>query len=266
MRERPDDAPVLPLGLADLVAGRVWWRNTVGEAGCCVHRLHAPTGPDLYLKQASGPQAGDLVDEVARLCWLTGHLPVPAIRYFAATPDQAWLLTDALPGRTAGQMLEDNPADATAIVDALARFLARLHAIPVATCPFNSDHHLRLGHARTRLEAGLVDEDDFGDEHAGWSAQRVWDAMVALLPLTADPVVTHGDYSLDNILIDHGEVVGCIDVGRVGIADRYQDLAILLDCLDPFDPALRRHFLKTYGITDPDEAKLRFHRLLDEFF
>jgi len=33
-------------------------------------------------------------------------------------------------------------------------------------------------------------------------------------------VVTHGDLSLDNILLQEGKVVGVIDVARVGIADR----------------------------------------------
>ena len=63
-----------------------------------------------------------------------------------------------------------------------------------------------------------------------------------------------------------GEVVGCIDVGRVGIADRYQDLAILWSCLGEFDPSLQQRFLTQYGVTDLDRRKLQFHLLLDELF
>ena len=33
--------------------------------------------------------------------------------------------------------------------------------------------------------------------------------MQHLLPLPSDPVVTRGDFSLDNILLVNGEVVGC---------------------------------------------------------
>lgn len=90
--------------------------------------------------------------------------------------------------------------------------------------------------------------------------------MQALLPLSPDPVVTHGDYSLDNLLIQDGEVVGCIDAGRVGIADRYQDIAIVWNCLGEFGPESQEGFLRAYGIAGPDRRKLDFHLMLDELF
>ncbi|GKX58080.1 hypothetical protein SOASR031_03950 [Leminorella grimontii] len=58
------------------------------------------------------------------------------------------------------------------------------------------------------------------------SSLQVWKEMHTLLPFSPDPVVTHGDVSLDNLIFDKGILMGCIDVGRVGLADRYQDLAI----------------------------------------
>lgn len=90
--------------------------------------------------------------------------------------------------------------------------------------------------------------------------------MHRLLPLAPDPVVTHGDFSLDNLLIVEGKVVGCIDVGRAGIADRYQDLAVLWNCLEEFEPSLQERLVAQYGIADPDRRKLQFHLLLDELF
>ena len=152
------------------------------------------------------------------------------------------------------------------IVDALAAFMRRLHAIPVSECSFNSDHACRLARARERIEAGVVDVDDFDKEREGWTAEQVWEAMHRLLPLAPDPVVTHGDFSLDNLLIVEGKVVGCIDVGRAGIADRYQDLAVLWNCLEEFEPSLQERLVAQYGIADPDRRKLQFHLLLDELF
>lgn len=72
--------------------------------------------------------------------------------------------------------------------------------------------------------------------------------------------------SLDNLLICEGEVAGCIDVGRTGIADRYQDLAILWNRLGEFDSLLQERFFQQYGITDMDLCKLQFHLMLDELF
>ncbi len=142
----------------------------------------------------------------------------------------------------------------------------RLHSIPVSECPFNSDHTLRLARAAARIDAGLVDVDDFDEERAGWTAERIWDEMQSLLPLSPDRVVTHGDFSLDNLLIHDGEVVGCIDVGWAGIADRYQDLAILWNCLGEVGPALQERLFRRYGIPEPDRRKLEFHLMLDELF
>jgi aminoglycoside 3'-phosphotransferase-1 len=244
-----------------------WARDTTGESGGAVYRLHGkPDAPDLFLKHGRGGIADDITDEMVRLRWLATHLPVPVIAHFTTTLDEAWLLMTALPGETAYQTLEARPSERDAVVDAMARFLRRFHAIPLAACPFISDHAHRLSQARQRIDASLVEEDDFDDERQGWTAEQVWQALHALLPFRSDPVVTHGDFSLDNLLISGGEVIGCIDVGRVGIADRYQDLAILWNCLGEFDTGLQHRFLAQYGIADPDKHKLDFHLMLDELF
>jgi len=257
----------LPATLASLVQGHRWSRNMVGESGDAVYRLRAPgNGPDLYLKHARGLTVPDVTDEMARLRWLDSHITVPDIRCFITTADEAWLLMTALPGQTAYELLEAHPGERTAIVDALAGLVRRLHAIPVETCPFNSDHRLRLGEARWRLDAGLVDAGDFDEARAGWTAEQVWDAMAALLPFPPDPVVTHGDLSLDNILLAGGGHVGCIDTGRAGIADRYQDLAIVWRGLGDFGRSLQDRFFTSYGIDQPDERKIDFHLMLDELF
>lgn len=266
-REEACAAIPLPASISAPLVGYEWARDNVGESGGAVYRLHGKTGaPDLFLKHGQSSIAGDITDEMVRLRWLASHIPVPAVEGFVTTQDEAWLLMTAVPGQTAYQLLEAQPDTRIGVVDALANFLRRLHAIPVSECPFNSDHAYRLARARERIDAGLVEEDDFDDEREGWTAEQVWEAMQRLLPMPSDPVVTHGDFSLDNILMLDGEVVGCIDAGRVGIADRYQDLAILWNSLGEFDASLQDRLLEQYGIADADERKLQFHLLLDEMF
>lgn len=85
-------------------------------------------------------------------------------------------------------------------------------------------------------------------------------------PTRHERVVTHGDFSLDNLIIRHGAVEGCIDVGRMGVADPYQDIAILLNNLEEFGPGLRTRFLERYGLAEVDETRLRFYLLMDELF
>lgn len=266
-RETACAPPELPAVLADAVAGYRWARDRVGESGGAVYRLHGNAGaPDLFLKQGHGAVADDVVDEMVRLRWLSGRVAVPELVRFLVDGDAAWLLTTALPGRTAWQCLDAEPDRAGEIVDALAGFLRELHAIPVASCPFDSGFAYRLGLARARIDAGLVDTDDFDAARQGWSAEAIWDAIQRTLPLPFDRVVTHGDFSLDNLLLHDGRVIGCIDLGRVGVADRYQDLAILAHCLDEFDGGLRDRLFDRYGIAAPDRARLDAHLLLDELF
>ncbi len=266
-REQPASPIAMPTELATQVEGRRWMRNLVGQSGGMVFRLpDEGRAPDLYLKYGKGPVAPVLADEMARLRWLAEHISVPAVRHFAAIGDEAWLLTEALPGQTAFQLLETSPGTGMEIADSLARFLRRLHAIPLSLCPFDSGHMRRLRLARGRLDAGLVDTEDFDDERRGWSGEEVWSDIQSLLPLDEDRVVTHGDFSLDNILFVDGEVVGCIDLDRAGIADRYQDLAILWNSLGEFGAGLQDRMMRCYGIYRPNERKLRFHLALDELF
>lgn len=259
----------MPASMAAAVAGHGWVRADGGASDAAVYRLQGQgAAPDLYLKHGVEAAAADIADEMARLRWLAPYLPVPAVRQFArvADPEQAWLLMTAMPGTTASAVLEANPALGPAVVDALAAFLRRLHAVPVRDCPFDAGHALRLAQARQRIDGGLVDADDFDAERAGWTAEQVWAALHGCLPLVPDLVVTHGDFSLDNILMHEGAIAGCIDVGRAGVADRYQDLAIVWRSLGEFDASLQQRLLRAYGIVDADQGKLQFHLLLDELF
>jgi len=265
LREMAITSLAVPPGLAPLVGGRRWFRDQIGQSGCGVYRLALDGEEDLYLKMAAAGTLSDLVDEMARLRWLGGYLPVPPLHGFGLEAGGGWMLTGRLPGHTAYQLLEADPASAPALAGALVRFLRRLHAIPVARCPFNADHALRLAAAKERMNAGLVEEDEFDEARLGKSAQAVWDEMLAAMPAAFDRVVTHGDFSLDNLLVVDGDVIGCIDLGRVGIADPWQDLAILWHSLAEFGEEAAAVMLQAYGIA-LDPARLDFHLRLDEFF
>lgn len=241
---------------------------TEGQSGGVVWRLQKADCPEMFLKAGRDQVANDIVAEMARIRWLSAFAPGPEVVQFVATHNEAWLLTSALPGVSAYEyLLSANAAGRRAAVAAIARFLRVLHALPAVGCPFNSDHNVRLAEAWRNLQAGVVDESDFGQGRQGWTAQQVWARMQSLLPFAAEAVVTHGDFSLGNILIaDDGKVSGCIDFGRLGTADRYQDLSILWDNLEEFGSKLQQFFLKSYGVDCVDSRRLEFHLCLDEFF
>ena len=259
--------PTVPLSMELAIKGYDWLRDTVGESGGAVYHLHGKPGAhDLFLKHGRDGFAQQIYDEAARLRWLDGRLPTPDIRQFIGTADEAWLLMTAVEGKTAYQLLEAQDQDPFPIVDAIAAFLRQLHALPVDECPFISAWPLRMAQARQRIDAGLVDVEDFDDVRSGWSAEMVWNRLLELTPASPVLVVTHGDYSLDNLLIDANGTVGCIDLGRAGLADRYQDLAIIWNCLEEFGADLQKRFVVQYGLDRFDPQKLEFHLLLDELF
>jgi aminoglycoside 3'-phosphotransferase-1 len=151
-------------------------------------------------------------------------------------------------------------------VRAIGEFLRRLHALPVEGCPFVADHRVRMREARSHLEAGRVDVADFDAERRGWTAEAVWEELNRLREGGFGRVVTHGDFTLDNVFIQRGRVSGLIDAGRVGVADRYQDLALLWNNLAEYGGEIQRAFLKAYGVRRVDRRRLAFHLCLDEMF
>jgi aminoglycoside 3'-phosphotransferase I len=257
--------PVPPC-LEVAIQGYCWKRVTEGESGGAVYRLARRNRPTLYLKYGVGPIADDILAEMVRLRWLSSRIPVPDVLHFFYSSQKAWLLTSAVAGWSAYECLRVELTDRNRIVTALAEFLRLFHSAPVDACPFRSDHAVRMADAWRRLEKGQVDESDFDTDHKGWTAEQVWAQMAGWLPLPFRQVVTHGDFSLGNILLEDGRVTGCIDVGRAGTADPYQDLSILWQNLAEFGGDLQSLLFRVYGIAAPDERKVRFHLCLDEFF
>jgi aminoglycoside 3'-phosphotransferase-2 len=122
------------------------------------------------------------------------------------------------------------------------------------------------------VNANLVDEADFDDARAGRSATEVFAELLATTAPDEDLVFTHCDFSLPNIILQQTangevEVAGLIDCGRAGMADRYQDLALIVrDVAGTFGDACVAPFLLAYGAPELRRDRLAYYTLLDEFF
>jgi aminoglycoside 3'-phosphotransferase-2 len=178
--------------------------------------------------------------------------------------NQDWLLITAIAGRDAAS-LTDMPA--AGVVDVIADALRDLHALDTKSCPFDHTLDNRIAAARSRLEAGKVDETDLDEARRGRSADDLFDELLRSRPKVQDLVVAHGDACLPNILIDRQRFSGFVDCGRLGIADRYQDLALACRSIGSnLGGVWVAPFLHRYGLVDADIDRLAFYKLLDEFF
>jgi kanamycin kinase/aminoglycoside 3'-phosphotransferase-3 len=82
-----------------------------------------------------------------------------------------------------------------------------------------------------------------------------------------DLVFSHGDYCLPNIFLEGGEITGFIDLGRAGIADKWQDIALAIRSLEynlKSDKYIDLFF--RYLEIEPDYEKIKYYILLDELF
>ncbi|MFE6509020.1 APH(3'') family aminoglycoside O-phosphotransferase [Nocardioides sp. NPDC057767] len=250
--------------------GASWEAVTTGESGAVV--LH-DRGRGRFAKLVPVADRGDLAAERDRIAWLGQKgVPTASVLDWRTTDDGACLITDAVRGVPADQL------DAAALRHAwpaIAATVRDLHALPAADCPFGGGLASMMPLART-----TVAEHRVQTEFLPMAMQQVPPAQILGrleddLPQRrrqeeSEHVVCHGDLCLPNILIDPDtmRVTGLIDLGRLGVADPYADIALLLATARetwPDEPTARRaddEFAALYG-ADLDAERQHFYLLLD---
>lgn len=194
----------------------------------------------------------EAADEHDRLRWLGSRFEVPEIKSF----HDGWLTLVDVGAPSLGS------ADPVVAGTVMGTVLRALHSLPVAECPFDERIAVQVERARRNVEAGVVDPDDFDDEHLGATPVELFEKLVAMAPADEDLVVVHGDFCPPNVLLRPDGSTVLIDVGRLGVADRHHDLALVHRELAGEAVAA---FDRAYGLV-PSAAKLYWYRLLDEFF
>jgi kanamycin kinase len=199
--------------------------------------------------------------EAQRMSWARTYIPVPEIIEFGATGDTTWFLSRAIAGDDA-----THPrfrSDVPSLVRHLAGALRRFHEMPVDECPFSFRLDDALQHAEQRLRQGEIDPvRDFHAEHTDLSADTALDKLLAMRPAAEDLVVCHGDYCVPNILFHDYALAGFVDLGELGIADRWWDIAVASWSVTwNFGPGYEQIFFDAYGV-EVDEPRCRYYRLL----
>lgn len=260
-------ARLLPTTLRTHLAGATLHPITIGQSGHATYRVTRSNHPTLYLKISSQPNDSELQAEAARLEWLQGRLPVPAVEAFATTDASNYLLLSEIPG-----IMSCDPTltpNLPAVIRALAEGMNMIHAIDTTNCPFDQTIDAQVARAQLRIQQGLIDPTDFDQRFQGRTPQQVLDFVITHRPTTENKVFTHGDYCLPNVILDPTtlHINGFIDLSRSGLADPYQDIALATRSLTHnFGPSHEHLLHEAFKLDNPDQQKLSFYKALDELF
>jgi kanamycin kinase len=231
------DTPVPP-AMAD-IAGDTLTLVWLNEAGGLTGRVD---GVDpRYIKWNPEGSGESLAAEADRLRWLEGRHPAPVVIELVNVDGAELLVTRALPGLSAVDDVWVGDPDSA--IRAIARGMRMLHELPVDECVFDWG-----------VAARITEAAEYG--------------ISVPAPLRDSPeidrlVVCHGDACAPNTLLDDdGRFLANVDFGRLGIADRWADLAVATMSLgwnyENYDETL---FWDTYGVR-PDVERIDYYRAL----
>lgn len=216
------------LALADGEQPQLVWTN---ERGGTTYQIG-----DRFLKWNPHSTRLDLEGERQRLQWAVRYHNVPRVLDWGVNEEAQWLVTAALKGT--GAVMEPWLSQPLLAARAIGRGLRILHdTLPVAECPFDWSVEMRTGHRLPVEQLGVPPVD------------RV--------------VVCHGDPCSPNTIIGtDGEPVGHVDLGQLGVADRWADLAVASVNLDyNYGPGWEDEFFRAYDI-EPDAKRIAYYRFL----
>jgi aminoglycoside phosphotransferase (APT) family kinase protein len=175
-----------------------------------------------------------------------------------------WLVMDYLPGRPLNQVVqaEHDPARRAEILHAFGATLAAIHATPspagiVQAKPSWLDHMLE--EAGENLEHFNVD-----------GTPELLARLRSDHPNPVAPTLIHGDYTIDNVLIEGATVTSIIDWSAGAVGDPRHDLALATQYQQEAFSTLReadlQAFYSGYGGQPLSDDEFEYFLGLDEFF
>ncbi len=148
--------------------------------------------------------------------------------------------------------------------------LCMLQTVDISDCPFDNTLDKKLAAALYNIENDLVDMDIF-EESSEFNTPMDLYSRLAVNKPPEDLYFTHGDYCLPNIFIYGNKITGFIDMGRSGIADKWQDIALCVRSLsyNPRNVTEKEKYINLLFEClniKPDWDKINYYILLDELF
>ncbi len=259
----------IPKNIEKIIGDRPFSIDTIGMSNSQVICFD-----DMVLKIEKQGEESD--NEHQMMEWLADKLPVPKILCSKKENSINYLLMSKISGEMSCSTEQlENPRR---LVKLLAEGLRMLWSVDALNCPYNNSIDNKLKSAEIRVYNNLCSMEDSEPETYGANGVE---SPAKLLQWLKDNkpieelVFSHGDYCLPNIFIKENKINGFIDLGRCGVADKYQDIALCYR-------SLQHNYGGSYGgkvyedfnaitLFDelkivPDWDKIKYYILLDELF
>jgi len=236
--------------------------NDIGCSNAGVYRYYNST-ESYYLKVQ--PVQHGLKKECEIMDWLQNKLPVPKKVYFCSQDGFDYLLMTQVEGEmTCSDYFLARPKETVRI---LAEGIKMLQSIPIEKCTFNNSLEIKLNEAKENIENNLVDMSDWKANNRFNTPHELLDYLHNNKPTGSTNMFSHGDYCLPNIFCKDNRISGFIDLGRSGIADMCQDIALCVRSLKHnFGTAEYTDLFFEYLQLKPDWERIEYYILLDELF
>jgi streptomycin 3"-kinase len=247
-----------------------WEPVAGGESGASVAY---DRGQQRYAKIVSSAQVAELAAERDRSVWINQTtIPSAPVLDWRETDAGACLVTQGVLGVPASEL---DPRALRRAWPSVAVAVRALHGLSTDRCPFDRTlaQMMRLAHANVAEDRVVVGFLPVALQRT--PPTQILEQIEAELPARlaqerTQLVVCHGDLCLPNILVDPdtSQVKALIDLGRLGTADPYGDIALLLATARETwsDEAMARRadqeFAEIYGI-ELDQERRDFYLRLD---
>lgn len=248
-----------------------------GASGAKLYTLDGNGFENLLLKvDRHISEIESLSVEAKLISWLKPHIFVPTVIQYECVNasdnnDYDVFVMSKLEGKNLKVLRHEY--DKNEVVRVYGRALRALHSLPFKDCPVWVDLDARIEEAKFKTTNESVDTNDFEEQYMGIPVEVLLEKLEKTKPAILDLVCAHGDYCLDNVMAKAEEgnglsFTGFIDMGRGGVQDRYQDIALAIRSVrNHLGLEYEKTFLEAYGLIDTlDVDKVNFYILLDEFF
>lgn len=209
--------------------------------------------------------------EVDTLRFLQDKVPVPRLIDYLVEDNTSYIVMSKLHGKMAFDKSYISKPDI--LIKHLADAIKRLWAIDINTCPLTNHLTDKLSYAKHLIDTNQIHRDEIDYrwlQHENINSVESLYQWLLINQPKEDLVFTHGDFCLPNVIFAENQLVGYIDLGRAGVADRYQDIALCARSLS-YNLGVQLHdqiiikFLQEFKFPISWE-KMMYYIILDELF